>query len=449
MAEHSVYVIDDDPSIRELFTEALGEEYELKTFEDGVSGTEAIDEDPPDVLILDLRLPGKGGLEILEEVCDKHEDVQVVMVTAHQDVESAVRAMKLGAFDYVVKPFNIDEINIVIEKTIENKQLEEEVEDLRSHMDGQHVYTPLIGDSEAIETVRKRVHKVASTDSNVVVRGESGSGKEVVANMLHRESNRADDPFIAVNCAAVPAKLLESELFGYEKGAFTGAESDKTGKIEMAHNGSLFLDEIAAMPLKMQSKLLRVIETKRLTPVGAEEERAIDFRLISATSADIEQRIEQSEFREDLYYRINVVTIDLPPLREHKSDIPDLVDYFLEEIDRKMERSVSGVSSDAMELLMEHDWPGNVRELRNALESAAVVGDSNQLKSEDFNLGGRSEVSERNDGQLEAGMSLEEAEKILIEKTLEQNEGNITQSAEELGITRKTLRSKKEKYGLD
>lgn len=449
MPDYTVYVIDDDPSIRELFAEALGEDYDLETFEDGSAGMEAIDEDPPDVLILDLRLPGKGGLEILEAVQEKHPEVQVVMVTAHQDVESAVKAMKLGAFDYVVKPFDIDEINIVIEKTLENLKLEEEVQNLRSHMEGQEVHTPLVGNSEPMEAVKDRVQKVAPTDSNVLIRGESGSGKEVVATMIHNQSDRADQPFIAVNCAAVPEKLLESELFGYEKGAFTGAESDKKGKIEMADGGTLFLDEIAAMPLEMQAKLLRVLESKRLMPVGSEEERSIDFRLLSATSADIEQRIADEVFREDLFYRINVVSIDLPPLRDRKSDIPKLVDYFIDQIDKKVNRTIEGVSDEAVDLLKNHDWPGNVRELRNALESAAVVGESDHLQPGDFNLVERPAGSSSGNGEIEAGMSIEDAEKVLIEKTLESNDGNITQSAEELGITRKTLRSKKEKYDLE
>lgn len=442
-------MIDDDPSIRELFAEALGDDYELETFEDGAEGMDAINENPPDVLILDLRLPGKGGLEVLEEVQEKHPEIQVVMVTAHQDVQSAVKAMKLGAFDYVVKPFDIDEINIVLEKTIENIELEEEVQNLRSHLEGQHVHTPLVGESDAMTAVKDRIEKVAPTDSNVLIRGESGSGKEVVANLIHGRSERSSEPFVAVNCAAVPEKLLESELFGYEKGAFTGAESDKKGKIEMADGGTLFLDEIAAMPMEMQAKLLRVLETKRLMPVGSEEERTIDFRLLSATSADIEQRIADDQFREDLYYRINVVSIDLPPLRDHKSDIPELVEYFLDRIDKKVNRSIEGVSEEALELLREHDWPGNVRELRNALESAAVVGEDDQLQPEDFNLVERLGSGSTENGELRAGMSLEDAEKLLIEKTLQANEGNITQSAEELGITRKTLRNKKEKYNID
>lgn len=449
MSKNSLFVIDDDSSIRELFAEALGDDYDLATYEDGQEGMEALEEELPDVLILDLRLPGKGGLEIMEEVHERWPDLQVIMVTAHQDVESAVQAMKYGAFDYVVKPFDLEEIEVVIERALENRELKQEVKDLRSHFDGQHVHTTLVGESEPMQRVKDRIEKVAATDSNVLVRGESGTGKEVVANLLHSKSDRRDYPFMALNCAAVPDKLLESELFGYEKGAFTGADTDKRGKIEMAEDGTLFLDEIAAMPPEMQAKLLRVLETKRFIPVGAEEEVSVDFRLISATSADIENRIADEEFREDLFYRINVVTIDLPLLRDRKEDIPLLCDYFLDEISRKVNRDIDEISEESMELLKDHDWPGNVRELRNALESAVVVGESDTLRPEDFNLARLPAASGGNGDVIQPGMSLEDVESILVEKTLEANDGNITQSAEQLGITRKTLRNKKEKYGVD
>lgn len=449
MAEELLYVIDDDASIRELFTEALSDDYEVKTFEDGQSGMEALEKELPDVLILDLRLPGKGGLEIIETIDEEWPELQVIMVTAHQDVQSAVKAMKFGAFDYIVKPFDLDEIEVVIERALENRELKEEVKNLRSHIEGNEVHTDLIGESAPMQEVKKQIDKIAGTESNVLIRGESGTGKEVVANLLHAKSSRSDHPFLALNCAAVPDKLLESELFGYEKGAFTGAEEDKKGKIELADKGTLFLDEIAAMHPEMQAKLLRVLESKRFIPVGSEEEVTVDFRLLSATSADIESRISDDQFREDLFYRINVITINLPPLRNRKSDIPQLCEYFLKEINHKMDRDIEGITDEGMDLLKDHDWPGNVRELRNALESAAVVGESTMLEPSDFNLAQLS-PSEKVDGDLiQPGMSLEEVEEALVEKTLNANDGNITKSAEQLGITRKTLRNKKEKYDLE
>ena len=452
MSKNTLYVIDGDASIRELFSEALGDQYELATFEDGQTGMEALEEELPDILVLDLRLPGKGGLEIMEEIHERWSDLPVVMVTAHQDVNSAVEAMKLGAFDYVVKPFDLEEIQVVIERALENRELKQEVKDLRSHFDGQHVHDDLVGESDAIQEVKQRIEKVAKTESNVLVRGESGTGKEIVANLLHAKSDRNEYPFMALNCAAVPDKLLESELFGYEKGAFTGAQDDKKGKIQIADQGTLFLDEIAAMPTEMQAKLLRVLETRSFIPVGAEEEVSVDFRLISATSADIEERISEDLFREDLFYRINVVSIEIPPLRERKEDIPVLCEYFLEEITSKVGREVTSIAEESMDLLMDHDWPGNVRELRNALESAVVVGESDTLEPEDINLAqlsSSSVESATDEDVIRAGMSLEDAEEILVKKTLEAHDGNITQSADELGITRKTLRNKKEKYDIE
>lgn len=449
MAKETIYVIDDDPSIRELFTEALGENYELQTFEDGLEGMEALEEQTPDLLILDLRLPGKGGLEIMDEISEEWPELQVIMVTAHQDVESAVKAMKLGAFDYVIKPFNLDEIEMLIDRALETRELKREVKDLRSHIGGEDSQSTLVGQAESMKSLKERIDKLANTNTNVLVRGESGTGKEVVANQLHLKSDRSDYPLMALNCAAVPDKLLESELFGYEKGAFTGAETDKKGKIELADQGTLFLDEIGAMPTDMQAKLLRVLESKRFIPVGAEDEVTVDFRLISATSADIESRIADDEFREDLFYRINVVTVEIPPLRDRKEDIPELCEYFLSEINRKVDRDIRGIGEKSLDLLMKHDWPGNVRELRNALESAAVVGESEVLKPEDFNLARVPGEENENGERIHAGMSIEDVEEILVRKTLQENDGNITKSADQLGITRKTLRNKKEKYGLE
>lgn len=449
MASASIAVIDDDTSICELFSEALGESYDLDTYGDGKEGLEGIKEKPPDILILDVRLPGKGGLEILETVCEEWPHIQVIMVTAHKDVESAVKAMKLGAFDYVVKPFDLDEIQVVIDKALENQELKEEVRQLRSHLGGNYPHTPLIGESDPMQEVKDRIEKVVNTATSVLIRGESGTGKEVVANTIHYNSPRADEPFIAVNCAAIPESLLESELFGHEKGAFTGAEESKKGKVELADQGTLFLDEIGAMPLDMQAKLLRVLQDKKITPVGSEESRDIDFRLISATSANLEELIEKDEFREDLYYRINVFDIQMPPLSERPSDIPLLCEYFLEEINKKIDRTVEAVGDEAMELLQSHDWPGNVRELRNALESAAVVAEDAVLKPDDFNLySNLNRNNQEKEEELQPGMSLEDAEKLLIEKTLKEFDGNITRSAEKLGITRKTLRNKRDKYEI-
>ncbi|MGM0380922.1 MAG: sigma-54-dependent transcriptional regulator [bacterium] len=451
MAEKiNVCVIDDDPSICELFNEALGDKYEVDTYMDGAEGLQAVVQISPDVLILDLRLPGKGGLEILEEVVDKCPEVQVIMVTAHQDVESAVKAVKLGAFDYVSKPFDLKEIEVIIQKSLENRELKEEVKQLRSFLRGDFKHTPLLGSSSEMEKVKDKIEKVADKDTYVLIKGESGTGKEVVANTIHYEGPRSEQPFVAVNCAAIPSDLLESELFGHKKGAFTGAEEDKKGKIELADGGTLFLDEIGAMPLEMQAKILRVLQDKQIVPVGGEKARQIDFRLISATSADLGTMIENDQFREDLFYRINVFEIEIPPLRERKDDIPEFCDFFLEEINKKYDRNIKGLADEALQMLEEHEWPGNVRELRNALESAAVVSENDHLQPSDFNLFRDFKSGpDSSEKALQPGMSLDEAEKELIAVTLEEYDNNITRAADVLGVTRKTLRNKKEKYELD
>ncbi len=445
-----VCVIDDDPSICELFNEALGEKYEVETFMEGEEGLKKVVEKNPDVLILDLRLPGKGGLEILEEVVEKCPEVQVIMVTAHQDVESAVRAVKLGAFDYVSKPFDLEEIEVIIQKSLENRELKEEVKQLRSYLRGDFKHTPLLGKSPEMKKIKNKIEKIVDKDTHVLIKGESGTGKEVVANTIHYQGPRSEHPFVAVNCAAIPPDLLESELFGHKKGAFTGAEEDKKGKIELADRGTLFLDEIGAMPLEMQAKILRVLQDKQIVPVGGETATQIDFRLISATSADLGKMIENDQFREDLFYRVNVFEIEIPPLRERKEDIPVFCEFFLEEINKKYDRSIKGLTDEAMELLKQHRWPGNVRELRNALESASVVSENDYLEPANFNLFRDFKSSAAGAGRtIRPGMSLDEAEKKLIEVTLKEYDDNLTRAAEVLGVTRKTLRNKKEKYKID
>ncbi len=445
-----VYVIDDDPSICQLFEEALGDSYDVTSFQDGESGIEAIEESTPDVLLLDIMLPGKGGMEILEEVREKFPRVVVIMVTAYDDVDTAVRAVKLGAHDYIAKPFDLEEVEVTIEKGLENRELREEVKQLRSFLEGDYQHSPLIGESQAMEEVKQRIEKVVDTDTAVLIQGESGTGKEVVANTIHYNSSRSDQPFVAVNCAAIPSDLLESELFGHKKGAFTGAEEDKKGKIELADGGTLFLDEIGAMPLPMQAKMLRVLQDQQVMPVGGEEARQLDFRLISATSSEIEKMVEEERFRRDLYYRINVFEIKLPPLRKRKKDIPVFCNYFLQEISKKVEKEVNDISPEAMEILTSHDWPGNVRELRNALESAAVVAEEEVLQPGDFDLlKGSRERAAGEQSILEEGLSLQEAEEKLVEATLKRYDGNITRAAKELGITRKTLRKKRDDYGIE
>jgi DNA-binding NtrC family response regulator len=401
-----------------------------------------------------------NGIDLLSRIKEVSPELPVIIMTAYGEVKTAVKAMKLGAENYVTKPLDMEELRILASRAIEKRSLIKENIQLRTELDSRFDISNFIGRSEKMERVFKLIEQVAQTNTTVLVTGESGTGKELVARAIHSKSPRHLKPFVVVNCAALAEHLLESELFGHVKGAFTGAHSDRHGRFEMADGGTLFLDELALMSVSLQGKLLRVLQEKEFEPVGGAQTIKVDVRIIGATNKNLERLLEDKTFREDLYYRLNVVEIHLPPLRERKEDIPLLTDYCIARFNRELGKSIKTVSDEALKLLMEYDWPGNVRELENLLERAMVLGKSDVLGTDDFPAQiarllerPESRTSVLNDLKLpERGLPLietiEEIEKSFIRDALERTGGNKTKAAELLGVTRKIMRYKSQKYGL-
>jgi len=387
-------------------------------------------------------MPGMDGMELQEHIQQIDPQAAVIMVTAFASVDTAVRALKQGAFDYVTKPVDPDELSHLVLRALEQRRLREENTQLRETIDGLVAVDEIVGESPPMRKVLELVEHVAKTDATVLILGESGTGKEVIARAIHTNSRRRYFPVVSVNCGALPESLLESELFGHEKGAFTGAQYRRKGKIEMADGGTLFLDEVGAIDPKMQVDLLRVLETKELTRVGGTRPIKVDFRVICATNENLEAAVREGRFREDFYYRINVFTIELPPLRARRSDIPALANHFLQRFACQMDKRITRISPEALELLTAYDWPGNVRELSNAIERAMVVGVPPAIRPEDLPL--RKPI--RSD--MPSDQSLAEMEKRHIAAVLERAGGNVTQAAEILKVDRVTVYNKIKKYGL-
>jgi len=381
-------------------------------------------------------------MELQRHIKKIDNSIIVIVVTAYATVDTAVEAMKEGAFDYLSKPVDPDKLSILIRNAVNQKRLMVENLQLRQKVEELSLQDEIVGESPQIKKILEMIETVARTDATVMIRGESGTGKELVAQAIHAKSSRRYFPIISINCGAFPEGLLESELFGHEKGAFTGAQYKRKGKLEMANGGTIFFDEIGNITMKMQMDLLRVIETKQFTPLGSNKEVNVDFRIIAATNTDLEKKVAEKEFREDLYYRLNVFSIQIPPLRERTQDIPLIARYFLEKYARSMNKDVTDISPEAMKMLVQYNWPGNIRELRNTIERAlVVVGKKNRIASEDLNLLFLSKPSSPGD-------SLEEMEKTHIQRILEQSDWNISRSAETLKIDRVTLYNKIKKYGL-
>lgn len=438
----SILIVDDEYSVRDSLDHWFRKDgFDVRVADSATEALRAFDSDHFDVVLADIKMPGMDGLELQQRLHKIDPSVAVIMITAFASVETAVRALKEGAFDYVTKPVDPDELSHLVNRALEQRRLQKENVVLRAKIDDLVAVDAIVGDSPAIKKVMKLIEHVAGTDATVLIRGESGTGKELVARAIHANSSRRYFPMVPVNCGAMPGELLESELFGHERGAFTGAQYRHKGKIEMADHGTLFLDEVGAIPAKMQIDLLRVLETKELTRLGNSRAIDVDFRVICATNEDLEVAVREKRFREDFYYRINVFTIEVPPLRTRPTDIPLLAEHFRQHFAGQMDKRITGISPEAMTLLMAHHWPGNVRELSNAIERAMVVGKPPLIRPRDLPLHHQVASPERTD-------SLSSMEQRHIYDVLERTEWNITRAAEVLDVNRVTVYNKIKKYGL-
>ncbi len=443
MTKPRIMVVDDEESVRTSLREWFLEDgFEVHTAEDGLDALSKLDSGPFDLLVVDLKMPRMDGISLQRRLQEVAPDSTVIILTAFAAVDTAVEALKLGAFDYVTKPVDPDELSHTVRRALERNRLTEENVRLREKVSELTSTSPIIGDSPSMTHVMDLVGTVAETDASVVIRGESGTGKELIARAIHAASPRRFFPIVTVNCGAIPETLLESELFGHEKGAYTGAHYRRKGKIELANGGTLFLDEIGEIPAKMQVDLLRVLESHRFTRLGGTQEIESDFRLVCATNRDLDALVRDGSFREDLYYRIHVFSIDLPPLRERREDIPLLTEYFVQKYARSMGRPPKQVSDEALELLQSYEWPGNVRELENAIERAMVIGLSNRIRPEDLPLRVEQETGRPRN------RSLESLERAHIARVLREESGNVSRTARVLGIDRGTLYNKIKKYGI-
>lgn len=447
-----VLVVDDDQAHRTMLrTLVAGWGYEISEADDGDTAIQMARERPYDLILMDIRMIKVSGLEALSEIKAYNPAIPVIIMTAYSSVETAVEALKKGAYDYLTKPLDFDELRLAMERAMDHSHLKEENrllrETLGTHFDRQNI----IGVSTPMVRLLETVAQVAPTEATVLITGESGSGKELIAGAIHFNGPRKAGPFIKMNCAAVTETLLESELFGHEKGAFTGAHRRKEGRFLLADGGSLFLDEVSEMPLAMQVKLLRVLQEREITRVGGEEVIGVDVRVIAATNKDLIQGIQGGRFREDLYYRLNVVTLNVPPLRERKEDIPLLAQHFLDMFAEKNHREIKRFTPRAMDRLLKYEWPGNVRELMNAVERAVVLSRSEYLDEDDLPMLAKDMDSKgetlASGAPVPGDLPLDEVEKVTILKTLEATGGNKSEAARRLGITRKTLHKKLKKYG--
>src|SRR6202049_2002822 len=445
-----ILIVEDEAKMRRLVELRLGEEgFLVHSAADAETGLQLLVREKPDLVVTDLRLPGMRGLEFLQAVKRANAALPVVVMTAYGTVESAVEAMKVGASNYVTKPFSLDELVRVIRKELDTRRLREENRSLREELGHRYAYTNIVAQSDKMQAVLAMVERVAPTNSTVLLGGESGVGKDLIARAIHEHSHRASGPFIKINSTAIPENLLESELFGYEKGAFTGAASSKPGKFELADKGTLFLDEIGDVPPATQVKLLRVLQEREFERLGGTRTVKVDVRLIAATNRDLREALEQGTFREDLYYRLNVVPIDIAPLRQRKEDIPDLVNLFISRFAGDSGKPVKGISAEAMQILVNYHWPGNVRELQNIIERACALAKGTVLEAADIHLDLRpAKAANGGSGVLPEGMTLEHWEDEMIQEALRRANGNKSQAARLLGLSRNALRYRLSKIGI-
>jgi len=454
---NTILVVDDDNAHRTMLRTLIGGwGYEIDDADDGAVAIKKVNEQSYDLILMDVRMVKISGLEALEKIKSLNPAIPIIIMTAYSSVETAVDALKKGAHDYLTKPLDFDKLKITIERSMEHTRLKEENRLLKQSL-GQHFdRRNIIGHSPAMINLLETVAQVAPSEATVLITGDSGTGKELIAGAIHFNSHRKDGPFIKLNCAAITETLLESELFGHEKGAFTGAERRKEGRFFQAHGGSLFLDEVSEMSLTMQVKLLRVLQEREFTRVGGENTIQVDVRMIAATNKNLPELISNGDFREDLYYRLNVVGLEIPPLKKRREDIPLLAQHFLEVFGARNHKEIKGYTPQAMDNLVRYDWPGNVRELMNSVERAVVLSQADFLSEKDFTIIHGSDVDHNDPGpdrangpiSVDGATPLEEVEKTTILNTLEASGGNKSEAARRLGITRKTLHKKLKAYGV-
>jgi DNA-binding NtrC family response regulator len=439
--DYKILVVDDDLEMCALLSDVLkGEGFSVMALSDSIDASKALKREEFDTIVTDLKMKGLKGFDLLEEANKRAPLTPVIIITAFGTIESAIQAMKMGAYDYITKPFQMDELVLTVKKALENRLLKKEVARLKKEVESRYHFHQLIGKSPPMQRIYGLIERISDSSSSVFVTGESGTGKELVGKAIHYNGVRKDGPFIAVNCAAIPETLLESELFGYKKGAFTDAKTDKKGLMFEANGGTLFLDEITEMSNTLQAKLLRVIEEREVRPLGDTRSYPIDVRIISTTNRDIQSVIEEGRFREDLYYRLKVIDIELPSLRERREDIPLLIQHFIDKFSANLKKRISGVSEEALKLLLDYSWPGNVRELENVVERAINLTQQETILPEDL----PKSLDQRADEKLfekavREKLTLSQLEKEYVKRVLIEVEGNKSKAAERLGLDRKTL----------
>ena len=450
----SILIVDDEISTRESLKMILKKDYEIILAKNAEEAFLAIQENSPDIILLDIILPDLDGIKVLEKIKREYPSIIVIMITATKTVKTAVEAMKLGAYDYITKPFDVDELRLIINRALSNQALEKEVKYLRQEIDKSFGLPNIIGKSKSMQEIFKIVRQIADSKSTVLIMGESGTGKELISRAIHYNSNRKNYPFITINCAAIPDTLIESELFGHERGAFTNAIEKKLGRFEIANQGTLFLDEIAELSLATQAKILRFLEEKSFYRVGGSKNIKVDVRLICATNKDLKQMIKNGSFREDLFYRINVVPIFIPPLRERKEDIPLLVDHFIKKFNKENNKNIKGISQEALEVMMNYEWPGNVRELENLIERIIALTSREIIQVDElpFSPNDSSKINELRESILSGKVSFlkaeEEFERTIILDALRRTNFIQSRAAELLGVSRRILKYKMDKLGI-
>ncbi|MFB0524279.1 MAG: sigma-54-dependent transcriptional regulator [Phycisphaerae bacterium] len=445
----NILVIDDEETMRDSCRQTLSRSgNRIEVAEDGLSGLAMLEKESFDLVILDLKMPGLSGMEVLNKIKEGDPEAMVIVITGYATVESAVEAMKIGAYDFIPKPFTPDSLRVIVKRALEKRELALENVLLRGELKASFGPEVIVGKSESMKKVEELVRKVGPTDTTVLISGESGTGKELVARAIHRYSSRQDKPFVAVDCGSLVENLFESELFGHVKGSFTGATATKYGRFELANGGTLFFDEIGNISINIQTKLLRVLQEREITKVGSSQVIKVDVRIVAATNKDLQEAVKTGMFREDLFYRLSVVPIALPALRERRDDIPLLANHFLKKYNQKRGKNIRAISDKAMKALVEYGWPGNVRELENAIERAVVLTESDTIKPSDLFYYGLT-IETPSKSEVGEAKRLVDLEREHITKTLKMFNGHIGKTAESLGIDRKTLRSKLKRYAIE